>query len=126
MTTAGTSKASTNPVSGSVVSVAYVDALREKDKVERSCVRDGKLNADALEGADWSGRRSRAGRRWSISTRYAEQSTIAWRRHKTGGQTDQATGRSATSGSHDDRPTVPDVTFGDNDRSIVDCVGSRL
>jgi len=69
-------------------SVAYVDALWAKDEVEQSCMRDGKLDTDALDEADWSDVRSAFARRASLvgmDARYAEQSTIAWRRHKTGG-----------------------------------------
>lgn len=69
-------------------SVAYVDALWAKDALEQSCMRDGKIDMEALEQADWSDVRSAFARRASrvgIDPRYAEQSTIAWRRHKTGG-----------------------------------------
>lgn len=69
-------------------SVAYVDALWAKDDVERSCMVDGKIDMDALDEADWSDVRSAFARRASLvdmDPRYAEQSTIGWRRHKTGG-----------------------------------------
>lgn len=67
---------------------AYVDALWEKDAVERSCMVDGEIDADALDEADWSPVRSAFARRARIvgmDERYAEASTVAWRRHKTGG-----------------------------------------
>jgi len=69
-------------------SVAYVDALWEKDAVERSCTIHGRIDRDALDAADWSGVRAAFARRASlvgIDAAYAELSTIAWRRHKTGG-----------------------------------------
>ena len=69
-------------------SVAYVDALWAKDALEQSCMRDGEIDMEALDEADWSTVRSAFARRASlveIDPRYAEQSTIAWRRHKTGG-----------------------------------------
>lgn len=68
--------------------VAYVDALWAKDDVEQSCMVDGKIDADALDEADWSEVRDAFARRASIvgmDPRYAEQSTVGWRRHKTGG-----------------------------------------
>lgn len=68
--------------------VAYVDALWAKDAVERSCMVDGEIDADALAAADWSAVEDAFERRAKladIDPRYAEQSTIAWRRHKVGG-----------------------------------------
>jgi len=67
---------------------AYVDALWKKDAIERSCMEGGEIDAAALDEADWSAVRSAFGDRASlvgIDPRYAEQSTVAWRRHKTGG-----------------------------------------
>lgn len=67
---------------------AYVDALWEKDAVERSCTVDGDIDAEALDEADWSPVRSAFARRARLvgmDERYAELSTVAWRRHKTGG-----------------------------------------
>jgi hypothetical protein len=68
--------------------VAYVDALWAKDAVERSCMVDGTIDSDALASADWSDVREAFARRASLvdmDPQYAEQSTIAWRRHKVGG-----------------------------------------
>jgi len=67
---------------------AYVDALWAKDAVERSCMVDGEIDAETLDEADWSPVRSAFARRAQIvgmDPRYAEASTVAWRRHKTGG-----------------------------------------
>lgn len=68
--------------------VSYVDALWAKDAVERRCMDDGDIDVAALEDADWSavkaGFRARA-EAARIDPRYAEQSTVAWRRHKVGG-----------------------------------------
>jgi hypothetical protein len=67
---------------------AYVDALWEKDAVERSCMVDGEIDAAALDEADWSAVEAAFARRAHIvgmDERYAEASTVAWRRHKTGG-----------------------------------------
>ncbi|QSG11726.1 Uncharacterized protein HSBGL_1304 [Halapricum desulfuricans] len=69
-------------------SVAYVDALWAKDDLEQSCMHDGRIDPDALDEADWSDVRSAFARRASLvgmDPRYADQSTLAWRRHKTGG-----------------------------------------
>lgn len=69
-------------------SVAYVDALWEKDAVERSCTIHGRMDKDALDAADWSDVRAAFARRAELvgmDEAYAEQSTLAWRRHKTGG-----------------------------------------
>lgn len=68
--------------------VAYVDALWAKDAVERSCMVDGTIDADALAAADWSDVREAFARRASLvdmDPQYAEKSTTAWRRHKVGG-----------------------------------------
>ncbi len=69
-------------------SVAYVDALWAKDEVEQSCMVDGEIDEQALDRADWSDVRSAFARRASLldmNPQYADQSTIGWRRHKTGG-----------------------------------------
>ncbi|MEF8825526.1 MAG: hypothetical protein V5A27_04165 [Halapricum sp.] len=68
--------------------IAYVDALWAKDEVEQSCMVDGEMDTDALDDADWSAVRSAFARRADLvdmDPRYGEQSTIGWRRHKTGG-----------------------------------------
>lgn len=77
-----------SPETAREAAVAYVDALWEKDAVERSCMVDGEIDAEALEAADWSDVRAAFARRADlvgIDPDYAEQSTVAWRRHKTGG-----------------------------------------
>lgn len=69
-------------------STAYVDALWEKDRIEAMCTVDGELDTSALDEADWSPVRRAFERRASlvgIDPRYAAQSTVAWRRHKVGG-----------------------------------------
>ena len=69
-------------------SVAYVDALWEKDRIEEKHTVNGELNRDALADADWSPVAEAFERRASlvgIDARYAELSTVAWRRHKVGG-----------------------------------------
>jgi hypothetical protein len=67
---------------------AYVDALWKKDAVEESCMIDGEIDAEALDAADWKPVRRAFERRASVAgidPAYAELSTVAWRRHKTGG-----------------------------------------
>ncbi len=69
-------------------SEAYVDALWEKDRIESACTVDGELDTVALDDADWSPVREAFGRRASVvemDPAYAELSTVAWRRHKVGG-----------------------------------------
>jgi len=69
-------------------SEAYVDALWEKDRIESACTVDGELDTAALDDADWSPVREAFGRRASVvemDPEYAELSTVAWRRHKVGG-----------------------------------------
>ena len=69
-------------------SVAYVDALWEKDRLEEKHTINGELDRDALEDADWSPVAEAFERRASlvgIDPKYAELSTVAWRRHKIGG-----------------------------------------
>jgi len=67
---------------------AYVDALWAKDEVEESCTVDGDLDYDALAEADWGSVRMAFARRASLvgmDPGYAEASTVAWKRHKIGG-----------------------------------------
>lgn len=69
-------------------SEAYVDALWEKDRLETDCRVDGELDVAALDEADWSPVRDAFEQRAElvgIDSRYAELSTVAWRRHKVGG-----------------------------------------
>ena len=69
-------------------SVAYVDALWEKDRLETACTTDGELDISALADADWSPVREAFARRASLvgaDPAYAEDSTTAWKRHKIGG-----------------------------------------
>jgi hypothetical protein len=67
---------------------AYVDALWAKDEVEESCTVDGELDYDALAEADWGSVRMAFAKRASVvgmDPRYARDSTVAWKRHKVGG-----------------------------------------
>ena len=69
-------------------SVAYVDALWKKDRLEEKHTINGELDRDALDDADWSPVAKAFERRASpvgIDPKYAELSTVAWRRHKVGG-----------------------------------------
>ena len=69
-------------------SEAYVDALWEKDRIEAACTVDGELDLSALSDADWSPVKDAFARRASLvemDPRYADRSTVAWRRHKVGG-----------------------------------------
>jgi hypothetical protein len=73
-------------------SAAYVDALWEKDRLEKENSVNGEINGEydqeALNNADWSPVAEAFGRRASLvgaDPRYAEASTTFWRRHKTGG-----------------------------------------
>lgn len=69
-------------------SEAYVDALWNKDRLEAECTIDGELDVTALDEADWSPVRDAFEQRAGlvgIDSRYAELSTVAWHRHKTGG-----------------------------------------
>ena len=67
----------------------YVDALWAKDEIERDCTVDGQLDGEALEAADWSPVHAAFARRADavgVDPRYADLTTQAWRRHKTGGE----------------------------------------
>lgn len=69
-------------------SVAYVDALWEKDAIEDSSRGPDGLDRNALEEADWEPVKRAFERRAStvgINPEYAELTTVAWRRHKVGG-----------------------------------------
>jgi hypothetical protein len=69
-------------------SEAYVDALWAKDEVEDAHRVDGGFDREALDDADWSAVEAAFAERADlvgIDPAYAELSTVAWRRHKTGG-----------------------------------------
>jgi hypothetical protein len=69
-------------------SEAYVDALWKKDRIETECTVDGEFDLSALDDADWSPVKDAFAQRASLvemDPRYAELSTVAWRRHKVGG-----------------------------------------
>lgn len=71
-----------------LAATAYVDALWEKDTVELRSLQQGSLNTDSLKASDWSPVAERFRARAAVvgmDPAYAEQSTIAWKRHKTGG-----------------------------------------
>lgn len=71
-----------------LAATAYVDALWEKDNVELRSLRQGSLDADTLKASDWSPVAERFRARAAVvgmDPTYAEQSTIGWKRHKTGG-----------------------------------------
>lgn len=68
--------------------VAYVNALWKKDEIEDAHGDGGAFDGEALDAADWGpvreNFRERA-RLLGIDGPYADLSTTAWRRHKTGG-----------------------------------------
>lgn len=67
---------------------AYVDALWAKDALEVACTVDGELDTDLLARADWSPVREAFAERAEVvgmDGRYAEASTVGWKRHKVGG-----------------------------------------
>jgi hypothetical protein len=67
--------------------VAYVDALWAKDEVENSTGTNGETDREAIASADWAPVESAFRRRAEavgMDRRYAIQSTVAWRNHKTG------------------------------------------
>lgn len=71
-----------------LAATAYVDALFEKDEIEFSYLRDGRIDAEGLDAADWSPVRHHFRIRAGIvgmDADYAVATTTAWRRHKTGG-----------------------------------------
>ncbi|WP_157525914.1 hypothetical protein [Halorientalis sp. IM1011] len=68
--------------------VAFVNALWKKDEVEAAHETDGEFDREALDAADWSPVRENFAERarlLGIDEDYADLSTTAWRRHKTGG-----------------------------------------
>jgi len=68
--------------------VAYVDALWAKDAIEDAHRTGDGFDREALDAADWTPVREAFARRASlvgVDPAYAERSTVAWRRHKTGG-----------------------------------------
>lgn len=71
-----------------LAATAYADALFEKDEVEFNYLRNGRIDADALDEADWGPVRRHFRIRAGIvgmDAEYALATTTAWRRHKTGG-----------------------------------------
>jgi hypothetical protein len=76
------------PETARKASEAYVDALWKKDEIEAANTVDGEFDREALDAADWSPVKNAFAERASlvgIDPAYAELSTVAWRRHKTGG-----------------------------------------
>lgn len=68
--------------------VAYVNALWKKDEVETAHETDGEFDREALDAADWGPVRENFAERarlLGIDEEYADLSTTAWQRHKTGG-----------------------------------------
>ncbi|RXK49990.1 hypothetical protein [Halorientalis pallida] len=68
--------------------VAYVNALWKKDEVEDAHETDGEFDREALDAADWGPVHENFAERarlLGIDEDYADLSTTAWRRHKTGG-----------------------------------------
>lgn len=66
---------------------AYVDALWEKDAVEKRHLQNGAIDAKSIADADWGSVLEALERRAHIAgidREYAVQTTEAWRRHKTG------------------------------------------
>lgn len=66
---------------------AYVDALWAKDTLEKDCLIDGRIDPDSIGRADWSQVEhcfSDRARAIGMDLSYARDSTLAWRRHKTG------------------------------------------
>ena len=77
-----------DPSTARAAAAAYVDALWAKDDVEASCTVDGELDYDALAEADWSPVEEAFAERAALADmdpQYAPESTIAWKRHKVGG-----------------------------------------
>lgn len=69
-------------------SEAFVDALWEKDSVENEHLHGDEFDREALADADWSDVEAAFMRRAEIADidpRYAVESTVAWRNHKTQG-----------------------------------------
>lgn len=68
--------------------VGYVDALWIKDDIEETCRVNGELDPDKIAAADWSDMTAAFERRAEtagIDRQYAELTTEAWIKHKTGG-----------------------------------------
>jgi hypothetical protein len=68
--------------------VAYVNALWKKDEVEDTHQTDGEFDRETLDAADWDPVHENFAERarlLGIDEDYADLSTTAWRRHKTGG-----------------------------------------
>jgi hypothetical protein len=68
--------------------VAYVNALWKKDEIEDAHETDGEFDREALDAADWGPvyeNFAERARLLGIDEAYADLSTTAWRRHKTGG-----------------------------------------
>ncbi|MFB6083719.1 MAG: hypothetical protein ABEJ94_05690 [Halorientalis sp.] len=68
--------------------VAYVNALWKKDEIEAAHETGEGFDREALDAADWGPVRENFAERarlLGIDEDYADLSTTAWRRHKTGG-----------------------------------------
>lgn len=65
---------------------AYADALWAKDAVEKPYVTDDGIDSEAVENGDWERVRAPLAERAGIvgmDSAYADETTAAWRRHKT-------------------------------------------
>lgn len=65
---------------------AYADALWAKDSIEKPYVADGQIDPDSVGDAEWEKVREPLVERAEIigmDTAYADDTTTAWRRHKT-------------------------------------------
>lgn len=66
---------------------AYVDALWAKDAIEKRHLKNGRINPKTIGKADWSSVQEALERRADIvgmDRAYAEETTVAWIKHKTG------------------------------------------
>ena len=69
--------------------IGYVNALWIKDDIEETCRVNGELDPDKIAAADWSDMTAAFERRAEaagIDRQYAELTTEAWVKHKTGGE----------------------------------------
>lgn len=65
---------------------AYVDALWAKDEIEKRCTRNGEIDQAAIRDADYEPVQELLALRADVvgmNQEYADETTTAWRRHKT-------------------------------------------
>ena len=100
-----------------LTATAFVDSLWAKDEVEFQCLRNGELQAAAVESADYGPVKQKLRQRASVigaDSEYALKKAEAWRKHKSGGDYWTPFGESQM---HELRAALRNPTYPDKPRA---------